>query len=158
MIVVPYTKPHDLLKTLLRRYGFSPSYIDVSEDAEAYWRLLKRLWQDNKSFVLIEHDILPWPGAIEELRQCPGSWCAYSYDQCGIGLYHSFGCTKFSAGLIEELPDIWTRMNRHWSQLDQQFEWLAFQAGIRPHHHRPAVIHLHDYSEPENLNPATLLR
>jgi hypothetical protein len=142
-VVVPYTKLRRMQQWLLRRYN--PCYVDVSASDDDYWTLLTELWQQRETVVLIEHDILPWPGALEELVACPALWCAYSYDQHGIGIFHSFGCVKFSGELMNLLPDIWQGMDKHWSQLDQQFEWRAFQAGQRPHGHRPAVIHLHEY-------------
>jgi hypothetical protein len=148
-IIIPHVQLHPLLPQLLSRYGHAPTYIDVSASSDAYWNLLNDLWQKGETFILVEHDILPWPGALEELWQCPGLWCANSYDQRGIGIYHSFGCTKFSAELIRRLPDVWSRIGHHWSRLDSEFEWQACQAGLRPHPHRPPVIHLHDYSEVE---------
>jgi hypothetical protein len=145
-IIVPHVSLHPLLPQLLSRYGLSPAYVDVGTATDAYWRLLNDLWQQGDPFILVEHDILPWPGALEELWACPGLWCANSYDQRGVGIYHSFGCTKFSAELIRRLPNVWRDMDKRWHQLDQQFEWRAAQASLRPHPHRPPVIHLHDYS------------
>lgn len=143
-IVVPYTRRRPEQEWLLRKY--EPEYVDVSKSTEAYWNLLNDLWGKQETVIIVEHDILPWPGALEELMDCPGLWCAYSYDQKGIGIFHSFGCVKFSSELMKLLPDIWNGMDRHWSKVDQQFEWKTFQAGQRPHAHRPAVIHLHEYA------------
>jgi hypothetical protein len=142
-IVIPYTRLNQLQQWLLRDYD--PFYVNVSHGDNDYYHLLTDLWAKRETVIITEHDILPWPGALEELIACPALWCAYSYDQHGIGIFHSFGCVKFTGNLMQQLPDMWTGMDRHWSLLDQQFEWRAFQAGHRPHHHRPPVIHLHGY-------------
>lgn len=142
-LVIPYAQLRSEQQWLLTDY--SPRYVDVSKSDDAYWIFLTDLWRKQETVIIVEHDILPWPGALEELEACPGFWCAYSYDQRGIGIFHSFGCVKFTGELMRLLPNIWEGINTHWSQLDQQFEWRAFQAGQRPHGHRPPVIHLHGY-------------
>lgn len=145
-VVVPYTNLPPLLPWLLQSYGIEPRLVDLRGGDHTYWSLLRSLWEARETVVVVEHDILPWPGAIEELSTCPGIWCANSYDQRGIGIFHSFGCVKFSKALMEQTPTIWDEIqDRYWSKLDAQFEFLTYQQGIRPHHHRPPVIHLHNY-------------
>lgn len=149
-VVVPYVTLPPLLPRLLQSYGIKPRLVNVGGDNQAYWALLRSLWEATETSVVVEHDILPWPGAIEELLACPAEWCANSYNQRGIGIYHSFGCVKFSRELMVRTSGIWDEVqNRHWASLDSQFEFLTYQRGIRPHHHRPPVIHLHDYGQEE---------
>ncbi len=145
-LVVPYANLHPVVPRVLSSYGFTPRYVDLNGDDHSYWRLLKEIWEKGETVTIVEHDILPWPSAIEEMLACPAIWCGYSYDQRGIGLYHSFGCVKFTSELMKQTRHIWDDVeDRHWSKLDTQFEWKTFQLGIRPHQHRPAVIHLHSY-------------
>jgi hypothetical protein len=139
---------------VLADYGLLPRYEHLPLE-ESYWSLLCGLWLEQQSFIIVEHDIVPWPGAIEEIWNCPLPWCAFSYHRHvselrrGVGDYHGFGCVKFSAELMKRLPEVWTKCERrHWSKLDTHFEHFTYVAGIRPHHHRPPVIHL-PRSEPQ---------
>jgi hypothetical protein len=124
-------------------YGLSPRFAPVSHDHD-YWKLFCELWREGKTVVLIEHDVLPWPGAIEELLACPALWCSCSYRiNGGYGIHHAFGCTKISADFMQLLPDVWQRIiNREWHALDSQLCHAALQAGQVPHPHRPPAIHL----------------
>ena len=116
------------------------------EHVDSYWGLMRGLWEEGETFIVIEHDVLPWPGAIQELQNCSEDWCSFTYEmKNGYGIYHAFGCTKFGKGLIEALPDAWMQIEDHnWNRLDSQFCKLALMAGLVPHPHRPPVIHFRD--------------
>lgn len=140
-VIVPYVQLHELVRPVLRSQGYSPEYRPLSDD-DGYRRLLRRVWQAGESVVIVEQDILPWPGAIDELIGCPGGWCTYSYRKHGgIGIAHMLGCAKLSSSLMDALPGLWDAPE-HWSKLDQRLFFAARGAGIEPHLHRPAVLHL----------------
>lgn len=108
-----------------------------------YHLLLQGLWMIGNPVIIVEHDVLPWPGALTELEQCSCAWGANSYKlHGGIGIYHGFGCTKLTPKLMEAIPDIWECDPIHWSQLDQRLWFAAREKGFEPHPHRPPVIHL----------------
>jgi hypothetical protein len=138
-VVVPYTSLH--LVTEMVTAWYKPEYVKLTDD-DAYRRLLKRLWEERETVVIVEHDIVPWPYAIDELFRCCCWWGAYSYHlHGGIGVHHGFGCTKLGSKLMEALPDIWDEPG-HWNSLDQRLYFAAREVGIEPHPHRPAVIHV----------------
>ena len=148
-LVVPYTRLDPLVPKVLRDYGFSPRYAYLPEE-HSYWELLCELWAEQETVVIVEQDILPWRGAIEEISECPKPWCAFSYlrhftpEKKAATDYFGFGCVKFGQELMVKLPDAFNQMaDHHWSKLDSQFEWYTYQNSVRPHHHRPSVVHAH---------------
>lgn len=142
-VVCPFTKLHPVTRSVLESYaGLDVRFWDVSHDDHAYGHLMRLLWLDRQPITIVEHDIVPWPGCIEELHACPAKWCANSYDwNGGIGVAHMLGCAKLSARLMVELPNVWDEPC-HWSQCDQRLFFAAREVGIEPHLHRPPVIHL----------------
>lgn len=142
-VVVPYTTLHPVTKSVLDSFELRDvAYMDVSADTDAYRRLLRDLWNEQTTVVMVEHDIVPWPGAIEELAGCMGLWCSCAYRLGGgYGVYHGFGCTKISADLMRLVPHVWDEPGS-WDVLDQRLWFAAREAGQEPHPHRPPVIHL----------------
>lgn len=133
--------PHELVLPLLKSYGLTPE-VRVLDGEDGYRQLMLGVWRERKPVIIVEHDILPWPGAIEELIACPCLWGTYSY-RChgGIGISHMLGCAKITAELIDLLPDLWDSPV-HWAKIDGHLFFGAERAGQQPHLHRPAVIHL----------------
>lgn len=87
-IVVPFANDasdpgvHKAMRLNLELQGLRPRYerMNGALDAEyAYDRLIRRLWSEGQPFVLVEHDILPWPGAVQQLWECDRPWCAFQY-------------------------------------------------------------------------------
>jgi hypothetical protein len=138
-VVVPYTKLHPVTEFVLTSYR--PEYVDVSAP-DGYRQFFKGLWERRETVIIVEHDIVPWPGALDELWQCPCTWGSYTYHlHGGLGIHHGFGCTKLSARLMEETSDVW-ESSSGWNMLDQVLFFEARALGFEPHHHRPAVTHL----------------
>lgn len=138
-VVVPFQRLHPVTKKVVDYYR--PEYCHL-QDEDDYRLLMQRLWREREPVIVVEHDIVPWPFAIEELWRCSCSWGAYSYQlHGGVGIYHGFGCTKLTPALMEALPDIWDTP-AHWSDLDQILWFAARDKGLEPHPHRPAVVHL----------------
>jgi hypothetical protein len=145
-LVVPYTQLHPLVPRILATYGLSPIYVSL-EDDDAYRRLMQRLWIDQETTVIVEHDILPWEGAVQELYFCPGSWCSCSYRlggvHGGVGIYHGLGCTKLSTKIMAATKGLWDKPY-HWSLIDRVLFFAAREQELDPHPHRPPVIHLNE--------------
>lgn len=143
-LVVPYApgRLNEYVPAVLSSYGHSPQFVELHGD-HGYSDLLKTLWAEGETFVLVEQDVLPWPGAVEELHNCVGLWCSCSYIHNGAhGLYHMLGCTKVSARLIGMLPHVWDKPV-HWTRCDTHLYHEARALGQDPHPHRPPVVHLH---------------
>ena len=102
---------------------------DVSGSDRAYFDLLSELWRDGESVIVIEHDIIIHPTALDELSACPHDWCGFPH-KYGNTITYGLGCVKFSAALIARNPDAMQRVGvmfdahhekRHWCRLDA---WL----------------------------------
>lgn len=138
----------------LEREGYNWEAVEVSGSATAYTELFEQLWAAQQSFIVVEHDIVPFPGALRELVQCTEAWCAYRYLLAG-GLHAGLGCTKFESRLMEQYPDAVTRTwstgtldarhpAGHWCRLDDRLTRgvLMNTYGVPRHVHDEAVEHL----------------
>lgn len=144
LIVVPFTDLAPETKAALECDRLRPRYVDVSDDDWAYWRLLDGLWRDGATFVIVEHDIVPWPGAVRAMLDCQSDWCAYPYLMGSIE-GTAFGCTKFGAGVIARQPTAVSRIlpqHRGWNALDSMVTATLRRNGEPEHIHQPPVRHL----------------
>jgi hypothetical protein len=157
-VIVPYTLLNPLVEGLLKLNakdeGYTINFIQML-DTDHYWRLLCEIWENREEVVIIEHDIIPWPGCITELTDCPFDWCSNSYRmKKGYGIHHAFGCTKLGVSLMERMPDVWSQVDdTRWNTLDAQLCELAKREGITPHPHRPPVNHLKGLYEADTVAP-----
>lgn len=156
-VVVPFALPDgELLQPwafaamslALKQDGQEPKFVLMSED-ESYYNLLVSLWAEGESFTVVEHDIVVWPGAIDQLEACTEPWCVYPY-YCSVGwIVDGLGCTKFSKGLLGRYPDFLKepfpeccRHTRSYCGLDRIIAHRAHDLGISPHVHMPGVTNL----------------
>ena len=141
--IVPYTKLHPLVKEVILQSAYKPQFIQMTDD-DAYWRMFCDIWEKRTPVLIIEHDIIPWPGAVQEIINCPCHWCSNTYKmRGGFGINHAFGFTKFDEKFMEDLPDVWTQVeSTNWKHLDAQLCEIAKREGLTPHPHRPPVTHL----------------
>ncbi len=120
--------------------GYDPEPVPMQGEY-GYYNLLADLWRAGETFVVIEHDIVVYPGAIGAMLDCDHGWCGtvYPYRAAEIAC---LGCTKFSAEFIAAHPGVpaWVAAREHgWRYLDTQ--WAAALLPERIHEHRPAVGH-----------------
>ena len=128
-------------------------YKDVSSDHWAYTRVLEQEWQQRESFVLMEHDTIPWPGAITQIWRCPYDWCFYGYTP-DIDLVENgcapFGLVKIGAPIIKTFPEVWSKMREYYDE-DYELAWMYHDIwmfdyivnklkGPKPHQHYPSVF------------------
>lgn len=130
--------------------GFPWEAADVSATPTSYTRLLERLWASGEPFALVEHDIVPHPGALAELAACDWPWCSYAY-RLGSIVHAGLGCARFSASLLAAVPDAAEQTWRestdvhppgHWCSLDDRLRRVLARAGFAPHVHAVQVRHL----------------
>lgn len=143
-VFVPYTKLERITKRALHGTHFHAVELI---DAESYYDYFVQRWAEGKPFINVEHDVVPWPGAIDDLWNCPEPWCAHGYmpyDNFNDQAYSVFlGCVKFSSQFILGLHDVWQALeNRHWTQLDGHLTTFARAYGYNVHQHRPAVLNI----------------
>ncbi|HSX14893.1 MAG TPA: hypothetical protein VLE72_03240 [Candidatus Saccharimonadales bacterium] len=106
---------------------------------DSYQQLLLSLWQRSDSFIIIEHDVVPYPSIFAELSACKREWCSSPY---GSGAA-SLGCVKITKSLISKLPGLWEKMPlRHWQYCDSWFNENAERVSS-VHYHQPVLAHLH---------------
>lgn len=114
----------------------------VMNDYHHYGRLFTELWQSRQGFVLVEHDIVPWPGALAEMDACAEEFCAFRYPAAAEGWCISLGCTKFATSLVERISYGNEWQNRGWDELDGGVYATLQEAGVEVHVHQPPVAHV----------------
>ena len=143
-IVVPYASIYgtasvlDTVKLSLGVQGLKPRLIKMDHDF-AYDQLFRALWADGYAFVLIEHDIVAWPGAVQQIWSCDHAWCGCPYYVFGE-LRSYLGCTKFDPRRLGSCPVSGELKN--WQLLDQIIERELITRQYQKHLHQPAVTHL----------------
>lgn len=143
-VIVPYaesdgtTSVLDAVKLNLANQGIRPQLFKLDQ-TYSYDQLFRRLWSQQKPFILVEHDIVPWPGALKELWTCPEPWCGFPYFVFGE-LRSYLGCTKFDPSRLGDCPlpdDL-----ESWQTMDKTVEKLLMKRQLTGHIHNPAVTHL----------------
>ena len=107
-----------------------------------YWQLLTDLWSKSESFILLEHDVIPWPGSIQLLNDCPEGWCVHEYPYGEPSqLIWALGACKFSAEFIARYEVSVPQLR--WEQLDHFPRGILFKHLVKgsPHIHEPAFAH-----------------
>jgi len=106
-----------------------------------YYNLIKSLWAKGEPFIINEHDIVAWPGAIAKLENCGSPWCTFTYRSSAGWIGDGLGLVKFQPGF---LPDIFKVDfdQQHWSNLDVQIARRLQANGCLPCVHTPAVTNL----------------
>lgn len=150
-VIVPFTNLREQTKSALDTYSpVQAEYFDVSAHDEAYFDLLKSVWNDGEGFIVIEHDIEVRPTTIDELIGCEHDWCAFPYAMGGGNDATALGCTKFSDNLVKAVPSFpdWLSMRgdpwapaRHWARLDTRTFAILTEQGYEEHRHEPSVGH-----------------
>lgn len=147
-IVVPFANQQSdpfifaATKLNLQMQGLEPRYEQLNSalDADyAYDKLFRNLWAQGEPFILVEHDILPWPGALVDLWKCECAWGAFQYFIFGE-LRSQLGCVKFDPTRLGACP--LSDELVHWSRLDWSVITGLVNRGQTGHLHGPPVTHL----------------
>ena len=134
--------------------GWRPDVVDVSASESAYHDLLASLWAEGEGFVVVEHDIVVYPGAIRAMLDCPESWCVTVY-RVNAEYDGYLGCVRFSEALVRAEPDAMDAAGRlaygppprYWGWVDSRLGQVLTDRGYRKHRHWPAVTHLRTYPQ-----------
>lgn len=65
---------------------------------------LRRLWRASGELVIIEQDVVPPPGSIRALIECPEPWCSHPHWVLSQYMTDSLGLTHFSQALRLRYP------------------------------------------------------
>jgi hypothetical protein len=141
-IVIPYVEGG--LDPRVEAFGKSHGarFENILDRIYGYYYFLKRTWAEGYTVLIIEQDILPTAGAIDEIWGCPQEWCAARY------IPHEYttepaallGCVKFSSALMKREPDVFTSLHlqepAHYVTLDNRLiQMTLVPRGYRPHVH-----------------------
>lgn len=163
---MPYTSLCDEAVTAVEESGHDPLRVDVSGSDDAYWGLLSGLWAKRETFVVVEHDIVIPPTAIDELVNCPGEWCGFATPYVGT-LWVGLSCTKFEASLLKDFSGVLDEVatmsdvghdQKHWCRLDAWIHSVLEREGVEQHPHRGRLGHHRDgvvrYSVGDTIMPS----
>ena len=144
---MPYTTLAPETKAAVEPYAPTLAWTGWGE--EAYADLLESVWASGTDVILVEHDVVPAPGVLDEMWACERDWCAVPY-RCGTVVTTALGCTKFSAALRHRNPDTINRIQqRAWFNLDSQIVYTLHQHGESEHLHGPQARHMkYDRGDP----------
>jgi hypothetical protein len=135
-----------------RRWAFHycPSAIPVHTPGEyTYAQTVKAWWEQGDPFIVVEHDVIPWPGALGQLASCPHPWCAYAYGVGGDDItadtfvrYGSvpMGCFKVEPRRLGRCP--FSDEPVHWTAIDSVLAQVLYENGHRVHQHWPSICNL----------------
>jgi hypothetical protein len=130
--------------------------VEVGWDVSAYWNELRRRWNGEDDLLVVEQDNVIDAETIPSFNACDCKWGCFDYlgppgmdfDGTGNGrvLRKSLGCTRFSAGLQQEIPASMISDKEYfvWHLLDCRVARLLELHGHRPHVHG-RVKHMHNY-------------
>lgn len=123
-------------------------------DYTAYWRMLLYAWKERCDTVVVEHDMLPADGVIEEMVACDQPWCTSPYrgaNKNAPDIVDGLGCVKFSETLKSNEFDLMRVVGemeedglpaKIWKRLDVRIAKALRARGYEPHTHRRST-HLH---------------
>jgi hypothetical protein len=112
-IFVPFTRVQPWTMAAMLWYLPHTQFVDVSGDEWDYLRFFEARWAERKTFISVEHDVVPAPGIIDSMWSCPHGWCVGHYSGPPTPVCYSepyvppFGLVKFSADFIRAVPDVW---------------------------------------------------
>jgi hypothetical protein len=118
----------------------NPTYVDVSSDDFAYWRMMRDVWNKGEPFIIVEHDVLVRSDTIERLAACPRQWCSQRVHSVDVGHGRAWvaalGCAHFRPE--GEYP---IREPVSWKELDMATEdYLTLERFQKKHIHRSLLL------------------
>ena len=145
-IIVPFSLGAQTLQAVqisLAHENREPHMAYMDSD-ESYHDLLRDTWAQGEPFIINEHDIIAWPGAIAKLEECPSPWCTFLYRSAAGWLKNGLGLVKFD---VTRLPNVFGEIftERHWRGLDLKIARRLEAHGLTACCHKPAVANLNPF-------------
>lgn len=158
-VIYAFASYNSQVVMFLQNEPINLEYVRTDGGPYVFSEFLRYMWKQAEPFVLIEHDVLPYPGAIQEIWDCPEEFCGKPYR---IATFEAacFGCTYFGSELMTQYPDAMEEAARRdpvWSCLDHRLADVLAESGRKgdqnpgdgswgwPHQHGPSVQHLRLY-------------
>jgi hypothetical protein len=152
-VFVPFAGPSwpiHAVRIALQQDGIYAQFVPMVNDF-SYFELVSGLWEKQEDFIIVEHDIIVWPGAIQKLTNCKHMWCTYPY-YCSVGwILEGLGCTKFSKKMMKKYPDYFKepfptccKHDKNYCGLDRFIAHRGIELDIKPHVHNPGITNLNE--------------
>lgn len=143
-VVVPAISADCPAALALAKEGISFE-LRIMETEYDYGQFWTDLWEYRQSFINIEHDVAPWPGAIYELMDCPKPWCAFEYPSAPHNVLNALGCIKIGLTIMNAYPNLpidamWP--NKRWNELDGAVISALNRTVYDVHLHYPPLAHV----------------
>lgn len=160
VVLVPFTALTLATQIAVGTEGLPTVYHHCPEE-DSYWETLSKWWKTAGGVLVVEQDIVPWPGALKQLSECPNHWCTFPYlSHIGV-VGDALGCTKFSSELMLQVPDLfeqmdelgWSDATHSWRGLDRKLSYVLRRHGLQPHMHEPMVAHCGLHMMPRSRVP-----
>lgn len=137
-VYIATAKPDSIASRALRMEGVEHEELINGDDLD-YGRHFTELWNRGKPFVICEDDIIPSPGTVSALLECPQPWCSHRHPTCpGNPLCGGFGFAKHKP--VGTAPKVWAETP--WWLLDGEvMPFLPRVYGQHAHFHQPDVAH-----------------
>ena len=132
-VFVPYTRINPPTIDALRRWR--PVMWWVGGDPNEYLRYFRTRWLDTRTFINVEHDVIPTDAQIQGLYDCPQEWCCFTEYEGGPP---TLSLARFRPGFMWANRNIWQAIDMRtarqptWTLLDS---WLVAHADRAPHLH-----------------------
>jgi hypothetical protein len=117
-------------------------YLMRQGDPYHYGSIFTELWLKSHGFILVEGDVVPWPGALDKLVACKHDWCCFEYPTTITSKCDGLGCMKFSGNMVRKIPHNILWQNTAWNSLDGIVHETLELAGKTVHIHTPMVAHV----------------
>lgn len=142
-VVVPAFRSDCPAILALRKEGVPHQMWQIDHEY-SYSEMFIELWKEGEDFISLEHDVVPWPGALQELWNCGNPrWCSYKYPLAPNVLQPALGCIKVSSLVIEAYPLLWKLWdNRKWNELDGIVCTALEAVTGSTHIHTPPLAHV----------------
>lgn len=143
-LFLPYVKVYPTTLISLIGYNYQPV---LTRGKDGYSNYFKTRWEEGKTFVNVEQDIVVHPRAIREIWDCSHDWCGFDFHLPNHQLRNleeeytgvPIGCVKITNCAIEQTFGIWDNPVE-WVMCEQNITKSFVAAGIPFHQHHPGVV------------------
>jgi hypothetical protein len=148
-VIVPYTKITPECDAALTKHAPKAERVYVGGGDREYWRLLLGLWNQQQSFVIVEHDVVLTADTLPSIARCPALWCACPYPYIST-ISYGLACVKFRKELMVRFPmfielvgqgNVRKHGQAHWCTLDQIISPVLWALGETRCQAHPLVGH-----------------
>src|SRR2546430_9891304 len=103
-IYCPYTRLQTATEITLRIEEPQTKFIYVGHSEVDYYMMMLETWLTAETFIIVEHDIVIYPGALKSLWSCPCEMCAYEAPNSVSS--KGLGCLKYDKRLMQRFPNL----------------------------------------------------